>query len=112
LRRADELVLNGFPLGLFPGTSLDGFERRSIAMDPGDVLLLGTDGLTNAEDAEGKMFGEGPMHALLGTLAGRGGDEVIRSLLEAGKQFTGGDGWSDDVNLVAITQRPVPPTGL
>jgi len=106
LRRADELVLNGFPLGLFPGTALDGFETRSIVMDPGDVLLLGTDGLPNAENAEGKMFGEGPMNALLGKLAGRGGGEVIRSLLEAGKQFTGGDGWSDDVNLVAITQVP------
>ena len=52
----------GFPLGMFPNVTYDEF---SIATEPGDVIVFVSDGILDAENAEGEMYGEERLTALL-----------------------------------------------
>lgn len=50
----DVVRAEGFPLGLFPEVS---YEEISLATRPGDALVFLSDGITDAQNAEGEMFG-------------------------------------------------------
>jgi serine phosphatase RsbU (regulator of sigma subunit) len=52
--RTDELVARGMPLGLMPGMS---YEEKETALLPGDGALFCTDGLVEAHNPQGEMFG-------------------------------------------------------
>ena len=54
----------GFPLGMFPDVTYD---ELSIATQPGDVVLFVSDGILDAENERGEMYGEGRLAALIGT---------------------------------------------
>lgn len=98
-------VLNqpGLGLGIDQG---DVFERvtkdRAFIMEPGDCLLLYTDGVNEAENAEGEMFGEERIQEVLTVHGAAGSARVVDEVLAAVHQFTGGRAPSDDITLVAI----------
>jgi serine phosphatase RsbU (regulator of sigma subunit) len=50
----EELRARGMPLGLMPGMS---YEESEIVLDAGEAALLYSDGLVEAHDPEGEMFG-------------------------------------------------------
>src|SRR5215207_1674387 len=52
--QADELRARGMPLGLMPGTE---YEEKEALLEVGDSVLLYSDGLVEARDPEGEMFG-------------------------------------------------------
>jgi serine phosphatase RsbU (regulator of sigma subunit) len=103
VRRLDEIVLTGPPLGLFEGKVLP-FESRTIEIEPGDVLLVGSDGIGSIQDGEGSFFGDRELQAALESLAGKDGEIVIRELMDRGVAFGGNAPLPDDVNLVAVTR--------
>jgi serine phosphatase RsbU (regulator of sigma subunit) len=51
---AEELRARGMPLGLMPGMS---YEEKEIVLDAGQSALFYTDGLVEAHDPKGEMFG-------------------------------------------------------
>jgi serine phosphatase RsbU (regulator of sigma subunit) len=58
--RRDVIESMGFPLALFPGTP---YRCEDVALEPGDLMFLYTDGITEAESPEGQEFGlEGAAH--------------------------------------------------
>ena len=57
-----ELRATGMPLGIFPGTQ---YEQNQVTLEPGDRLLLYSDGLTEAHNRAGEMFGFPRLHALM-----------------------------------------------
>jgi len=96
---ASELRAVGMPLGLMPGMSYDETEAR---LEPGQVLLLHSDGVAEAHAPDHEMFGI----PRLGTVVaeprdGRGG--VIARVLDELERFTG-PGWEqeDDITLLAL----------
>lgn len=103
-RRVDEVVLAGPPLGLFPGTGLSPYDTRELKVAPGDVLLLGSDGLGSVPGADGQYFEDRLLRESLGELAGRDGAEVIRGLMERAVAFSQGRKFPDDVNLLTLTR--------
>ena len=94
------------PLGVFPDTR---FEEQSCVLSPGAILLLYTDGLTEAKNPGRQQFGrDGVAKVLEGFLAG-GGDSLetlVTSLSEAAHNFAGEAPQSDDLTLLAVRYSP------
>jgi serine phosphatase RsbU (regulator of sigma subunit)/anti-sigma regulatory factor (Ser/Thr protein kinase) len=91
-----EVRATGMPLGLMPGMN---YQELSADLTPGEVMLLSSDGIVEAHDAHGEMFGFPRVREVVGT----SGDDVIRGLLEGFGRFTGpGHEPEDDVTLVSI----------
>ncbi|QKW18527.1 serine/threonine-protein phosphatase [Kitasatospora sp. NA04385] len=103
LRRADHTVHALEPTGPVVGSFLPDPERawhtRTAPFAPGDLLLLATDGLTEARDPDGTMLGRDAVTALL-TRAPAEPDAALRSLHRAVEQH--GTDWNrDDITLLA-----------
>ncbi len=103
VQRLDEIVLSGPPLGLFEGGALP-FESRTIEIEHGDVLLVGSDGIGSVEDGEGAFFEDRELRRVLEDLTGRDGEVVLRELMNRGVAFGNDAPLPDDVNLVAVTR--------
>jgi serine phosphatase RsbU (regulator of sigma subunit) len=66
---AEELRARGMPLGLMPGMS---YEEKEIELDAGEGVLFYTDGLVEAHDPKGVMFGFPRLRALIADHGWRG----------------------------------------
>jgi serine phosphatase RsbU (regulator of sigma subunit) len=97
---AKELRATGMPLGLMPGM---GYEQKEIVLDAGDSVLFYSDGLVEAHDPEGEMFGFPRLQKLIATRSAGSGEELVDFLLEELYSFTG-VGWEqeDDISLTAL----------
>jgi PAS domain S-box-containing protein len=104
---ADELRATGMPLGLMPGM---GYEEKEILLEVGDSALLYSDGLVEAHNSEGEMFGFPRLRALVAEHAEEGSLEDF--LLEELYSFVG-EGWEqeDDITLLTL-RRSRPPAEL
>jgi anti-sigma regulatory factor (Ser/Thr protein kinase) len=87
------------PLGLLPGMR---YEEREALLEPGETVLLHSDGLAEAHDPRGEMFGFPRTLALVG----RGGDTqaMIDTLLGALADFTE-PGWEQEDDITLVTLR-------
>jgi serine phosphatase RsbU (regulator of sigma subunit) len=95
---AEELRARGMPLGLMPGM---GYEEKEIILEAGDRALFYSDGLVEAHNPEGEMFGFPRLQALVAE-HGEGGS-LVDFLIEDLRSFAG-DGWEqeDDITLVTL----------
>lgn len=96
----DELRATGMPLGLMPGMT---YEEKEVILAPGDTVLFHSDGLVEAHDAQGDMFGFPRLQAMMGAQPEDDTRSVIDYLLQALEDFTG-EAWEqeDDVTLVTL----------
>lgn len=78
------------------------YSRHECEFAPGDLLLGYTDGVLEASDAQGRLFGEEGMSALLSRNRGRRGSEVCDRILQQMEIHSGRSRFDDDVCLVAI----------
>ncbi len=101
--RLDEIVLSGPPLGLFE-TDVIPFESRTIVTQPGDVLLVGSDGIGSIDNGEGALFEDSELRNVLGSLSGKDGEAVIQETMKQALAFGKEAPLPDDVNLVAVTR--------
>lgn len=107
IRRADgtaeplSRANSGLPLGLEPTYQ---YKQIDLILQPGDTLLLYTDGTTETANHENEIFGierliesvsEGPPEA----------DQLIRHVLNDVEKFSGGDTNRDDVCIVSLHRR-------
>jgi PAS domain S-box-containing protein len=93
-----ELWATGMPLGLMPDMS---YEEKEITLQPGESILLYSDGLVEAHSPQREMFGFPRMQRYVG--AHPEGAALIDSLLAELEQFTG-EGWEqeDDITLLTL----------
>ena len=103
-----ELRATGMPLGLLPDMTYD---EHETLLAPGEMILIYSDGLVEAHNGQGDMFG----FPRLRTLAGRAGSgaDLIEHLCGALADFTG-PGWEqeDDVTFVTLERTPSAPAPL
>jgi sigma-B regulation protein RsbU (phosphoserine phosphatase) len=92
-----ELSRTGIPLGLFESAE---FEQRSVRLQPGDFVVLYTDGLSEAMDMEHCMFGEERLRRILLEQRDAGAEDMAEALEQALNAFAGETPPSDDVTLV------------
>jgi serine phosphatase RsbU (regulator of sigma subunit)/anti-sigma regulatory factor (Ser/Thr protein kinase) len=102
-----ELRATGMPLGLMPESTYD--EIRAV-LDPGEVLLLYSDGITEQHNDEREMFGLDRTQALVnGASSGRA---LVDSCVSALERFSGTREQEDDVTLVTLERSAAArPTG-
>ena len=95
---ASELRATGMPLGLMPGMA---YEEKEAVLEAGDSVLFYSDGLVEAHDPRGEMFGFPRLQGFVG--AHPGGAKMIDFLLDELARFVG-DGWEqeDDITLVTL----------
>ena len=94
------LASTGAPLGLMsPGIPFT--ETRDV-LNPGDTLVLYSDGVTDAQDADGEEFGESRLHDLLRSLAGQSASAIISRVLEAVEAFVNSTPQFDDMTILVL----------
>lgn len=101
--KVESLHSGGLAVGIDKG---DVFERvtkdLTFQMNPGDCLLLYTDGVNEALDGKGLEFGEERIHTNLATLAPQGAKAVIDGIIADVDKFLGGKRSHDDITLIAL----------
>ena len=84
-----------------------GFDYKGETLDlrPGTKLLLYTDGVTEAEKADNEQFGEERLlqHISVPEFKNLNPEEMVSSVLDAVKNFAGGNEQNDDITIFAIT---------
>jgi phosphoserine phosphatase RsbU/P len=93
---------SGTVLGLFPGQE---YANETLELGPGDSLVLYTDGVSEANDATGALFGEERIQACFAQEAGPTAAETVDGLLRAVRAFAGGAQQSDDITILALRRR-------
>jgi len=89
----------GLILGAFESVS---YSSRPLQLDPGDVLVVYSDGVTEAENPQGEMFEEERFLQVIKSNASAGVEVLKKKILEALDQFTEGMAQTDDITFVLI----------
>jgi len=91
----------GFPLGLFPNAQ---YEELTIEGKAGDVLVFFSDGIVDAENAVGEMFGTERLTAVLQEhpSACNSAQATVDAILAAVAEFQSGTAHFDDETLVVL----------
>jgi sigma-B regulation protein RsbU (phosphoserine phosphatase) len=98
-RRTRLIASRSAILGAFPDLDL---EDRRIRLDPGDSLVLYTDGVTEARDRRGRLFGERRLRAAAAASASESAGTIAQRLTEAVHEFSRGVPMADDLTVVVI----------
>lgn len=95
----DEIESSGFPLGMMPVAS---YTEETTRLNPGDLLLLYTDGLTEAEDPDEEEFGVENVAEVVSKLEDPTAANACKTLLQAVEDFTCGQPLHDDATLLVV----------
>jgi serine phosphatase RsbU (regulator of sigma subunit)/predicted ester cyclase len=95
----EELRASGMPLGLMPGMT---YEQKEILLQAGEVALFYSDGLVEAHDLKGKMFGFPRLRALI---AEHGEERSLGDCLLQELYFFTGKGWEQEDDITLLTLR-------
>src|ERR671913_377709 len=95
----EELRARGMPLGLMPGMS---YEEKEMVLDTGEGVLFYSDGLVEAHNPEGEMFGFPRLRALVAQHAEE--EKALRDFLMKELHSFTGEEWEqeDDITLVTL----------
>ena len=96
---AEELRARGMPLGLMPGMA---YEEKEIELDVGEAALFYSDGLVEAHDSKGEMFGFPRLRA---RVAEHGEERSLGDLLLEELYSFVGEGWEQEDDITLLTLR-------
>jgi serine phosphatase RsbU (regulator of sigma subunit) len=97
--KIEKLFSDAFFLGMFDFAS---YESRTFRLDKGDILVVISDGLTDAENPKQEMFGEQRLLQIIRQEAPSGSDAIEREVLKAVEEFTQGMAQTDDITFVIV----------
>jgi phosphoserine phosphatase RsbU/P len=89
----------GLPLGLFDDVDYDEFR---FDMKPGDIFVFFSDGILDARNRRGELFGRTRVEKIIAECAGRSADCVVDSLFKAAAEHSAGVETFDDQTVLAI----------
>lgn len=93
---------HGIALGVIPNISLEDYE---IWLEPGDQLLLYTDGVTEAINAREEEFGAERLASIVAAGGGQTASCLVDDVTHAVAEFTGGGMPADDLTMIAIRRH-------
>ena len=99
-----ELTRGGLILGPKPDAH---YARGYVVMNPGSILVAYTDGISEAENAQGEAFGVERIRSLVRSRARSwiSSRDLVESVLEEVRRFSGTDTLTDDQTIVVIARR-------
>ncbi|HUT56602.1 MAG TPA: PP2C family protein-serine/threonine phosphatase [Phycisphaerae bacterium] len=96
----EELPNTGIPLGVLEGVSFP--QAGPASIDTGDVIVIGTDGIWEAENASHEMFGKERLADVMKAFAERSAADIRAAVVEAVRAFCREAPQRDDITLVVI----------
>ena len=93
------LEKGGLILGMFEHTA---FEQDVITLEPGDILVVFSDGVTEAFSVSGEEYGEDRLHACIESAAGKSPQEMLDGLFLSVREFSRGADQSDDITALVL----------
>jgi len=100
--KIEKLTSDAHFLGMFDSAS---FEPRALRLDKGDILVVISDGLTDAQNPREEMFGEEEVLRIIRQVAPSGGHAIEREFLRAIEEFTEGIMQTDDITFVIVERH-------
>ena len=97
------LITTGPVIAIIPTAK---YRSASVTLQPGDLLFMFTDGITEARAASDLLYGEDRLVALLDTLRGHSPAQAVAAVIGAVDEFAAGTEQSDDITCLAL-MRPV-----
>jgi serine phosphatase RsbU (regulator of sigma subunit) len=94
-----ELRAKGIILGAFEEVTL---HEEEVVIQPGDFLLLYTDGVTDASNDHDELFGAQRLRDILAAQGGKRSEEIAQAILAAVNEFIAGGPQADDLTLLII----------
>jgi len=99
-RTLESLCKCGPPLGIADRS----YVPRSITLAPGDMLLLYTDGVTEAENSQSAQFGIERLEQTILEMRGQPARKVVEHVIRRVAEFAKGAPQSDDITCVAVVR--------
>jgi phosphoserine phosphatase RsbU/P len=96
MRRLEE---GGLILGIFENVT---YEQGTVRLEPGDTIVVFSDGVSEALSAQNEEFGEPRLQRLVEKNLSAGPQEMLEHLLEAVRDFTTGAVQNDDVTALVV----------
>ena len=96
-------VKANLPVGIFSDFK---YEMQEMVMQPGETLFLYTDGLTEAKNAQGDLFGRTYVKQLAESLDNVSPKELVKTVVAEVERFSEHTEQSDDLTLLAISYTP------
>jgi sigma-B regulation protein RsbU (phosphoserine phosphatase) len=111
--KVSELAARGIILGALDRFDLQAYgidlEEEQIDVQPDDLLVFFSDGVTEAMNAKHQMFGNERLQSIVAANAGASAQEMLEAIVDAVKAFTGAFAQSDDFTLF-VARRSSRPT--
>jgi serine phosphatase RsbU (regulator of sigma subunit) len=95
----EELLPDAYFMGMFAFAS---YESRALHLEKGDILVVYSDGLTDAVNPQEEMFGEKRLLEIIRRQGPSGSQAVERGFLQAIEDFTQGMPQTDDITFVVV----------
>ncbi len=95
----EKLASDAYILGMFDNAP---YPFRTFCLDKGDVLVVYSDGLTDAENPQQEMFGSERLLSIIRQEARSGSQALERTILKAIEEFTQGTPQTDDITFVLV----------
>src|ERR1700719_1891756 len=103
--KIEVIEATGLPLGLFDDAEYDEFTFKA---KPGDMFVFFSDGILDARNKAGDMFGRTRVEKVIAGCAEVSADCVVKSLFKAAAEHAGGEEAFDDETVVAIQVKGEP----
>ena len=102
-RAGGDFELLRYKHSLFAGVSKKAkYQVREFELHPGDCIFVYTDGVPEASNASGEMFGTERLTAALNQNPDAGPEELIHSVHDAADRFAGGAAQFDDITMLCL----------
>jgi PAS domain S-box-containing protein len=98
----EELGSLNFPIGMFDGAE---YQSASVKLDPGDFLVIYSDGVSDAVNGEGELFEEARLRRIIGESMGEMAQDLAIAICEGVKTFTAGAPQSDDITVLVVQYK-------
>jgi sigma-B regulation protein RsbU (phosphoserine phosphatase) len=92
----------GFPLGMFPNVT---YEEFSVATQPGDAIVFVSDGILDADNAQGESYGDDRLSNLLCAHRDLPAQEIADAILSDVSRFQGDHDRFDDETIIVLRIR-------
>lgn len=102
----EKLATGGIALAMFEQST---YESGHVRLDPGDALVMYSDGITEAEAPNGQMFEELGLEAAVRAVPGVSAGVLGRAVFAAVDHFRQGERLADDLTVLVLSRPVVPP---
>jgi sigma-B regulation protein RsbU (phosphoserine phosphatase) len=99
----EELKGPGIALGVIDGWQYEMNER--IGLTPGQIIVLSTDGVWEAHNSNGEIFGKERLNEIIRQHAAKKAEEIIEAVITAVNQFQDESEVEDDITLIVIKKE-------